>query len=160
MKPLVIIGLGNRWCSDDGIGLELVDAVAACHIEAIECRAFESADALTLAHEMLELDAPCLIVDCADMGEEPGSSRYFSESDVKLGSARSTHGFGIAEALPLVRALGFTHAVNIFGVQPYSMAMAQGCSSPMRAELSNLLESLLEHIQQSLYPGGRSGTHG
>jgi hydrogenase maturation protease len=105
LKPLVIIGLGNRWRSDDGIGLELAEAVAACQIEDVECRSLESADALTLAHEMLELDAPCLIVDCADMGQEPGSYRYFGESDVKLGSARSTHGLGIAEALPLVGAV-------------------------------------------------------
>ena len=55
-----------------------------------------------------------VIVDCADMGKQPGDYSFF---DNHSGAPRlrtdsvSTHGLGLGEALSLARTLGFKRSV-------------------------------------------------
>ncbi|MFN3076451.1 MAG: hydrogenase maturation protease [Alphaproteobacteria bacterium] len=142
---LTVIGVGNRFAGDDGVGLVLAEALA----EAPPCPGYsvmprEQADALTLAHDLLELPGPALIVDCADMGVGEGEWRCLSlpEELAAPSPSLSTHGLGLSEALALARALGYPHAVHLFGVQPYSLAMRSGLTRDMAARLPEILTGL------------------
>ncbi len=149
MQQLVLIGLGNRWRGDDGIGLALLERIAATLPDSVKVCPRESDDALSLADELLSLDLPAVVVDCADMGLAPGARRWFGEDDVVLRGARSTHGLGIADALPLARALGYRHEVRFLGIQPATLAMCATLSAELERQLPTLqheLESVLHSL--------------
>ncbi len=147
----VVIGVGSRACADDAIGLRLVEALRA-RGGAPRVALWEDNDALDVASGLLELDAPAVLVDCADMGLPPGSWRAFDAEDARLAEAEaaaSTHGFGLADALALARALGYAHPVRVFGVQPFEVRPGRPhLSPPMQARVAPLTAALREELRR------------
>ena len=163
--PLTIAGIGNRLSRDDAIGLLLVQALSeklqltlqgddSCVDARIAIRGtcpvratlWEGVDALAMASELLELDGPALIVDCADMGLQPGQWRAFSVDQCLLAiksSSVSVHGLGMAEALEIARGLGLSHSVTVFGVQPFDLSPQHGLTPEMAERFDELLDALI-----------------
>jgi len=152
---LTVAGIGSRHSSDDAIGLWLVDHLGELPADVRRAQ-WEDADALSLAHLLLENAGPLLIVDCAEMGLGGGEWRCFSASDganMKLtphSRSISSHGLGLAEALAIARQLGQTGEVNIFAVQPFELNLRPPAeytlSAPMQARLPQLLGALRKNI--------------
>lgn len=152
---LTVAGIGSRHSTDDAIGLWLVDNLGSLP-EGVGRERWEDADALSLAHLLLENTGPLLIVDCAEMGLMGGEWRCFSataDTNMKLTShsrSISTHGLGLAEALNIARKLGLDTPVHIFGVQPfqlkYSLTPNSGLSEAMQTRLPQLLIALRQNI--------------
>lgn len=141
-----VVGIGSRAGRDDGVGLALVERLEQNgRFPKLEFLLWESADAATVAYNLLELKTPVLLVDCADMGVEPGEFRIFDERsaslDVRVDSV-STHGLGLAEALTLARSLGFQHDVKFFGVQPFDLKPGLSLSPQMEARFDGLYDAL------------------
>lgn len=150
---LTVAGVGSHLRGDDAVGLRLVERLPDCGQVARVL--WEDADALSLTHELLGLDGPALIVDCADMGLPPGEFRVFDETAVRLvtrADTVSTHGFGLADALALARELGFGQAVTFFGVQPQQLELA-GELSPLLAARFDALRSALASTVAGLRHG-------
>ena len=144
---LTVVGIGSRLSRDDAIGLELVQALSAP--PGVGVLLWEDADALTLAHELLQLTTPLLVVDCADMRLAPGTWRSFpldGSAQAWSGSVISTHGLGMAEALTIARQLGFQQPVKVFGVQPFDIRPGTGLSTPMAQRLESLQQALRETV--------------
>ncbi|NGZ06176.1 MAG: hydrogenase maturation protease [Magnetococcales bacterium] len=154
---LTVIGVGSHGGCDDAVGLHLVTLLAESQSagcgSGVDCVLWESADALTLVHDLLELANPVLLVDCADMGLAGGEWRAFVPGEGQLRLARdavSTHGLGIAEALELARGLGFSHALRVFGVQPFDLTPRIGLTAEMGACLPVLFGALAEEVKRLL----------
>lgn len=143
---LTVIGIGTRNACDDAIGLKLVESLAQrLPGKGVSFHLVEQTDAMNLAHDLMELRMPVLIVDCADMGLEPGDCRCFDgRSAVLKGHTHSvsTHGLGMAEALALATNLGFDQAVTVFGIQPFDLSPTSCLSPSMQARFPGLLDAL------------------
>ncbi|MBF0626663.1 MAG: hydrogenase maturation protease [Magnetococcales bacterium] len=141
-----VIGVGSRGARDDAIGLLLVEALAQSTASpGLTPLLWEDADALTVAHDLLALTEPVLIVDCANMGLEGGAWRHFRPRDGELKITRdalSTHGLGMAEALEIACGLGFDHPVRVFGVQPFDLSPQPGLTPEMAQRMPELLTGL------------------
>lgn len=150
-----VAGLGSRHSSDDAIGLWLVDNLTGLP-EDVRREQWEDADALNLAHRLLENTGPLLIVDCAEMGLAGGAWRCFTataDANMKLtphGRSISTHGLGLAEALAIARELGSTTVVNIFAVQPYELALRPPAETTLSEAMQARLPQLLNALQQNI----------
>lgn len=157
---LAVAGVGNRWAGDDAIGLCLVEALAERQTEAgIEILYWENADALTLAHDLLGLRTPILIVDCADMGLTGGSWQRLSPQTARLRvhtDALSTHGLGVADALSLAQSLGFDQPVEVFGIQPFDVSPSLSLSPAMERRFPHLLRALETRVRAPRPPHGNS----
>ncbi|MBF0137094.1 MAG: hydrogenase maturation protease [Magnetococcus sp. DMHC-1] len=158
----IVVGIGSRYGRDDAIGLALVEALPTISDQhRVTSLLWEDADALTLAHDLLELSGPVLIVDCADMGLESGAWRFFSwaaEEDQPHRSSISTHGLGMAEAIALARGLGFVHAVHVFGIQPFDLSPVPGLTPEMRERFPHVLAALVatvDRLGNACQTGGR-----
>ena len=141
-----VVGLGSEVSGDDAVGLILVDQVQGRLQGApVTCVRWPEADALTVAHDLLALDDGVLLVDCADLGLEPGSARLLWSGDVRLKvkhSPVSVHGIGLAEGLELAARLGFTRPVHLFAVQPADLAPGTRLSEALQARLPALVAEL------------------
>jgi len=150
-----VAGIGSRHSSDDAIGLWLVDKLVELPVD-VRREQWEDADALSLAHRLLENPGPLLIIDCAEMGLVGGEWRCFptnATSNIKLSPnsrSISTHGLGLAEALAIAHQLGSTTTVSIFAIQPFELGLrppsGNTLSEAMQARLPQLLKALRKNI--------------
>lgn len=147
---LSVIGIGNRYAGDDGVGVRLVERLSKRRPWTdLSFLLWEDTDALTLTHDLIDLESPVLIVDCADMGIEPGEYRCFDARSAKLKlhmDSVSTHGLGMAEAIELAALMGFDMPVTIFGVQPFDLSPVSCLNSLMKSRFSCLLDALEKRV--------------
>ena len=111
---------------------------------------WEDKDALSVASELLEINTPILIVDCADMGLCAGDYRCFNVEEVQLVGhmqAISTHGLGFTEALQLAQTLGFEQPLSVFAVQPEQLEQGLSLSPVLEQKKNQLAAALLQEIQ-------------
>lgn len=148
-KKFSLVAIGNRTMGDDAIGPVLLDTIKDQLADNIEVLFWENSDALSIAAELLEINNPIVIIDCADMGDNAGAYRWFSRSECQLENhfeLLSTHGFGFAEALPLVEQLGFTQELYFFAIQPVQINFQQPISSCLLEKIPSLADELLTHL--------------
>ena len=103
---IIVLCIGNPDCGDDAAGRAVARALRAllADVDIIE----EEGEATRVLARLEGADA-AFIVDACVSGATPGDIRRFDASAGPLPRAAfgaSTHGFGLAEALELTRALG------------------------------------------------------
>jgi hydrogenase maturation protease len=101
-----VLCIGNPQRGDDGAGRAVAQALRASlgEVEIIE----EEGEATTVLARLEGVDA-AFIVDACASGATPGAIHRFDVGAAPLPQtafSASTHGFGLAEALELARALG------------------------------------------------------
>jgi hydrogenase maturation protease len=156
MARRIILCVGNRDRGDDGVGARVAALLRGrepAEAEVIEC--FGEA---TLLLEALEGASAAVIVDAALSGAPAGTVRRFdlnSEAAPLLGDAGvSSHGFGLAAAIGLARALGTLPNVCIlFTVEAESFVAGAVLSAGARAGAKTAARSISAELESDF---GRS----
>ena len=138
--PIIVLGLGNPLMADEGIGTKLIEKLnSACGSDA---RA-DFIDAGTGGMTVLTYIAgrkKAIIIDCALMGEEPGTIKRFTSDEVvsvKKLSHLSQHDSDILSVIELSKQLGeCPDEVVFFGIEPQAIEQ--------KMELTELIESKLD----------------
>lgn len=118
---MVVIGVGNRYRSDDGAGLEAARRVAALPgAEALDVREEEGEPVALL--DAWEGARVAVLIDAVSSGGAPGTIHRVDASDAALPASlrgsTSTHAVSVAEAIELGRALNRLPAkVVVYGVE-------------------------------------------
>jgi hydrogenase maturation protease len=145
-----VVGVGNRWRSDDAVGLLVARRVRGevpRGVEVLELEgepaglidAFEGADAL-------------YVVDAVSSGAAPGTVHRLDASAEPLPAelfASSTHLLGLADALEIARALGrLPGRVVVFGIEGESFAAGEGLSAAVEGAAERVAEAVREEVAQ------------
>ena len=121
-KPIILFGVGNALRGDDGIGLVLARSVGAFSPRRFTVRECTGEPA-ALLEQWSGLDA-AMLFDAVQSGGPPGAVFRVDVTENPLPDAfkqTSTHGFGVAEAVELSRALGVLPArLVVYGVEAFS----------------------------------------
>ena len=131
----LVIGLGNAFRSDDGVGLEV-----AARVETIEShmRPTGGLDLLDLWTGVDEV----VVVDAMRSGRAPGAVERFEPLDDPIGSSNgfaSTHGFGLQEAIEMGRAMGrLPQHLIVYGVEVANVHPGTTLSAPVAAAAEKL----------------------
>jgi hydrogenase maturation protease len=140
---MLLIGLGNPLMSDEGIGVLLLAEIEARGIAppTVECQDMGTAG-IGLLHIIGGRDK-VVFIDCALMGEEPGTIRRFTPDEVvshKIATRRSLHEGDLINTLALAKRLGeYPKEVVIFGVEPESVEPGQGLSPTLACQMEHYL---------------------
>ncbi len=148
---ITLVGIGNTNMGDDGIGIVIVDTIKNQLSSDVDVQIWESRDALSVASELLEIETPIVIVDCADMGMKGGEFKWFHQSDCKLEQHHksvSTHGLGFSDALALSKSLGFDQELYFFAIQPVQIEFEQEVSECLQKNMSDMSDSLLANLNE------------
>ena len=151
---LVLAGLGNRFMSDDAIGLLLIESLREDWPEKVQLCLWESPDPLNIALALLEIKHPLVLSDCADMGLCPGEFQWFNERQCRWcspSSLVSTHGIGFEEGLQLARTLGFEEELYFFGIQPERMMPGEQLGPVLSQSFDLIRMGLKAHVEQLLH---------
>lgn len=122
MERILVLGIGNTLLSDEGAGIHALDYLRKQlgHIPGVE---FVDGGTLsfTLAPAIEEADS-LIVIDAAQLAEEPGSVRCFTGSamDDFLGKARrSVHEVGLKDLIDIARLTDCLPARRaLVGIQP------------------------------------------
>jgi hydrogenase maturation protease len=141
MRPL-IVGIGNRWRGDDGVGPVAVERLARLpdvvdHVDLLELDGESSRllDAWTGRPRTI-------VVDAVRMGDEPGTIHRVEvgHDPLPLATDPSTHAAGLAHAVALGRSLDrMPGHLLVVGVEPASVADGEGLSPQVAAALDELV---------------------
>ena len=146
----LVAGLGNPMMGDEGIGVRVVEQLQdeANQFPRAEFKDL-GAGGLTLVHAA-EGFRKLIIIDCARMGEKPGTLRRFRPEDVdstKPQSGQSLHEADIMEVLELANVTGDApDDVVLFGIQPRSVEFRHGLSAPLQANLSSYVDAVRREL--------------
>lgn len=146
----VLIGLGNPLMSDEGIGVRLIAEIEAKqHIPA----GVETLDLGTAGMGVLHAITgrrKAVLVDCALMGEPPGTMRRFTPEEVitrKVQTRLSLHEGDLLHTLELARRLGdCPKEIIIFGIEPDSLQPGLELSPTLELRLEEYLGLLLREL--------------
>ena len=141
---ILIIGLGNPDRGDDAAGRAVAARLKARLPR--DMRVTESGgEATALLARFCEADE-VILIDAAMSGAAPGTVERFEAHQTPLPAARfgmSTHGFGLAEAIELARALGqLPRRCVVYAIEGRSFAIGD----PLSPEVEAAVEAVVAHI--------------
>jgi hydrogenase maturation protease len=141
---LALIGVGNRFRSDDGAGLEVAARLRATRPPGV--RVLEEDGEPTSLLEAWSGVAEALVVDAVQSGASPGTLHRFDATQRPLPVELfrpSTHALGVADAVELARELNrLPHRLAVYGIEGESFEAGEALSPPVEAAVAKLVEEL------------------
>ncbi|HOW98245.1 MAG TPA: hydrogenase maturation protease [Kiritimatiellia bacterium] len=136
---IIVIGLGNPLMADEGVGVRLVERLAAQSGRFPGVKFLDAGTSGMVALHAMRGLRKAVFVDCALMGEAPGAIRRFTPdqaASLKKLPGLSLHEGDLFGILELSKQLGeCPPEVVIFGIQPSNLEPAPGLSDTLTARL-------------------------
>lgn len=140
-----VIGVGNRWRSDDAAGLLVVDRLRARLDDVVECEG--EPVAMIVAWQGAE---SVVLVDAVSSGAPPGTLHRLDASEEKLPGewfAASTHHLGVHDAVELARALGkLPRRVIVIGIEGARFGAGERLSPEVEAAVDAAAQLVEEEV--------------
>lgn len=126
----IIMGIGNTMMRDEGIGVQVVDEMQRCgYFPRGYTLAQIGASSFDIVH-YASGKRVAVIVDCAYMGEVPGTIRMFTHTEVrstKIRTGLSLHEGDVLQSIDLLQAIGeMPRQLYFFGIEPYAVEPGDG----------------------------------
>lgn len=162
MEKTLVLGLGNPYRGDDGVGTAVVAMLKSQNWP----HNVDVLDGGTPGLETILLwegYEQVIIVDAADMGMVPGEWKRFLPGEVVLpvgeGALNGTlHSAGLAEALALAEALEILPPALVFyGVQPAHTGWSAELTAAVGSALPSLCNAISAEIADLASPQYHSG---
>jgi hydrogenase maturation protease len=150
-KPVVVLGLGNPLMADEGIGVYLVERLME---SAARYPSVDFIDAgtggLSILHH-IEGRRKAVLIDCAFMGEPPGTIRRFSPEEVrstKTLAHQSLHEADLMRIIAMARQLGQApDQIVIFGIQPERVEPGVGLRRTLLDRIDEYVSMILRELE-------------
>jgi hydrogenase maturation protease len=157
MTKNVVLGIGNILLSDEGVGVRVVEALAAAGDWPAEV---ELIDGGTCGMEMLDqlegLDL-LVVVDCVRGGRAPGTPVVLRDEAVPkfFRTKLSPHQIGLADVLASLELTGRAPGETVIvGIEPESLALGMELTPAIAARLPELVDlTQAELARHGLRPG-------
>ncbi|GAA6203160.1 hydrogenase maturation protease [Aquicoccus sp. SU-CL01552] len=148
----LVLGLGNTLLGDDGVGVRVVEALR--HVG--ETDDLEIVDGGTMGFRLSALIADantCIIVDAADLKEQPGTVNTLTPNDIEgwfAGGTRSTvHEAGLLDLLGLLRLEErLPERLAIVVIQPQDIDWGEELSPVVAAAIPAAIAAILDIKRQ------------
>jgi hydrogenase maturation protease len=148
MKPILIICLGNPLMRDEGIGIRLASELSAYLVDNPDIEIKDlGTGGLSVMHA-IEGREKIIFVDCAVMGQKPGTMLRFTPQQVRSKKVRmrySLHEGDLLNILELSRRLGeCPDDIVIFGIEPKEIADGEGLTSKLQNNIPQYVQTILQ----------------
>jgi len=150
MKSVLIICLGNPLMRDEGIGIRLVSELMERLADNPDVEVTDmGTGGLSVIHA-IEGRQKIIFVDCAIMGQPPGSMKRFTPERVRSMKVRmrySLHEGDLLNTLELSRRLGkCPDDIVIFGIEPKEIAHREGLTSELENNIQRYVQTILKEL--------------
>jgi len=146
--PVLVIGIGNEYRGDDGIGLAVIRALQARLPE--NARLMECDGDCSVLFEAWKDAGKVILVDAAISGARAGTISRFDAHTQTIPANytfSSTHAFGIAETLALARVLDqLPPCLMVYGIEGKHFTSGESLSPQVRKALPKVVEQVMLDI--------------
>ena len=147
----LILGVGNLLLSDEGVGLRVLERLAAtCDLP----EGVQTLDGGTLGLDLLyylEGVENLVIIDAVEMGKEPGTLLRLEGDEVPafLSVKMSPHQIGIPDMLFAAKLKDlYPRNVVLWGVQPGVLDAGLDLSPPVAVRVDELVEKVVDELRR------------
>lgn len=151
MTELLILGLGNTLCADDGAGVSAADRLAAAY----ECPpGVEIVDGGTLGLALLPLlrsARQVILLDAVRAGNAPGTVIELDGARVApaVEAQLSPHQVGVADLLNGASLLGgWPERVHLIGVEPQAITLGWGLNPPVMRAIPEMIRRAVQSAKE------------
>jgi hydrogenase maturation protease len=149
MSPILLIGIGNEYRSDDSVGLAAIRALKAHELPGntllMEC----SDDGAELI-EMWSSTTMAILIDAVSSGAKPGTIYRFDALAQAIPaqlSFQSTHAFSVVEAIELARILDqLPTSLIVYAIE--GMNFSTGVE--LSPEVENAMRKVVEQVRNEV----------
>lgn len=145
-SQLKVIAVGNDLYGDDGVGNAVLNALK----QIPEMKDVELIDGATDALGLIDHFSGAnhvIIVDAAQMGEEPGTVKVFSKEEVKLKIKMdhlSVHGISLAETFDIAQVVdSLPEKITIIGIEPKNIGISQKLSDVVMQSIPEVVSNII-----------------
>ncbi|WP_193176663.1 hydrogenase maturation protease [Oricola nitratireducens] len=144
-EQMLIVGIGNAFRSDDGVGPFVAEGLAAKGFSAT----VHAGDGTGLM-DLFDKHDRIVLVDATRSNAEPGTLIALDAAAAKLPADLfhySTHRFGLAEAVETARALGtLPQSVLVYGIEGEDFGAGTALSPVVESAAVALISQLVESL--------------
>jgi hydrogenase maturation protease len=149
-KDTVIIGLGNRYLSDEGVGGRIAQALVDRSLLPDGVEALDlGTGGLSVLHA-ISGHRKAVLVDCAFMDAAPGEWRCFSRDEVRNRSRLtrySLHEGDVLQTMDLAERLGeLPDQVCFIGIQPACVEPGEDLSPALQHRFEEYIRAVLDAL--------------
>jgi hydrogenase maturation protease len=152
----LVIGIGNSFRRDDGVGLAVAERIAALDLPGVSVMTSDGEPAAIID---AWAGVPTTVVVDAAVGEHTtrGQIRRWTPDEAALPSTTSSHAFGLPQAYALGQALGrMPNRLVVFTVDIADAALGTGFSAPVAASVASAVDAVLTELTVDAPEGRRS----
>lgn len=159
--PTLVIGVGNAYRRDDGVGLAVARRLKAAALPGVDVIE-ESGEGAALLESWREAEQ-VVLVDAVFSGAAPGTIYRFEVPGDTMPSRffhYSTHAFSVAEAIELARALDLLPGrMVVFGIEGAEFGSGEELSPAVRGAADEVLRRLEAELGRESAHSQKRSTH-
>jgi hydrogenase maturation protease len=149
LRKVLVIGIGNEYRSDDGLGLLIARKIRARLLISVAVKE-ESGEGAALMEAWQGYNS-VILVDAVSSGAKPGTI-FRIEAAKKNVPAKffhySTHAFSVAEAIELARAMKtLPPKLLVYGIEGSNFNAGVGISEVVQESANRVAEQILKNIR-------------
>ena len=145
MDKILIVGIGNLLCRDEGIGVHVIQEMKKMelpgHIELLDIGT-STMDLIAYLDGVKKL----IVIDAMKAGGTPGTI-YKCKPDDLLPEEEgpiSLHEIGLLESLNMAQKMGMKIDTVIIGVEPKVLDWEMELSDEVKSKIPNIIEAVLK----------------
>lgn len=154
--PILLIGVGNEYRSDDGLGILAAREIRRRNIPGVVVME-QSGDGTALMEAWEKFDS-VIIVDALASGAASGDVRWLDAAREPLPGHlvhTSTHAFGVVEAIELSRTLHtLPCTLMLYGIEGKLFDPGPGLTDPVLRSMPDMLASIESELRRMRTHGG------
>jgi hydrogenase maturation protease len=153
--PVLVLGLGNVLCGDDGLGVIALHRLLAAHRMPDGVIAVDGGTLGLSLLPLLERAERAILIDAVLADAPPGAEVRISGDEVGPAARQrlSPHQIGVADLLDGASLLGrYPSEVVIVGLVPASIELALGCTAAVAARIPALVDRVVAELVRLGHP--------
>ena len=151
-SPILLIGIGNDYRSDDSIGLHVIRALKEQKFP--ETITVESSGDSAELIELFSSVRMAILIDAVSSGGDPGTIYEFEAHKQPIPaqlSFQSTHAFGVSEAIELARVLEqLPPILLVYAIEGENFATGIGLTAKVEGAAHKVIEKVRDQVQDAL----------
>ncbi len=151
--PILLIGIGNEYRSDDSVGLTAIRTLKTKVLPEETLLIESSGDGAELI-EMWRTAGTAILIDAVSSGSKPGTIYRFDALKQRVPvqlSFPSTHAFSVAEAIELARVLDqIPPSLIVYAIEGQNFSTGIGLSPVVENAMLKVVEQVMQEAQASL----------
>ena len=145
----VIIGIGNEYRSDDGLGVIIADKLSNINLNGT--RILKQNGEPTLLMDSWKDADKAIVIDAISSGASPGTVKRFDAVEKPLPSQLfhySTHSFSLADVIELARGLNrLPPSLIIYGIEGKNFTNGFKISTEVEKAVGKIVELIIKEVR-------------